>query len=298
MALPESVRDEVEAALRDSGLGTHISEVVTVSGGCINNGARVTADGVEYFLKWNASAPPGLFEAEAEGLLALRAPGTLRVPEPLATSSGTESPAWLLMEYVSPIPAALDSGERLGRGLAAIHDSPPDDVGFGWSGDNWLGSLGQQNTPTESWSTFWRDRRIVPQIAIARSAGLLTGPDWDRLIDLIPAALDGDIRPALLHGDLWSGNAYSTSGGEPVVIDPAVYRGDGEVDLAMSELFGGFGRPFYDAYGDIRPISGEYRSHRRDLYQLYYLLVHVNLFGTSYLTGTKETASRVLAALG
>jgi fructosamine-3-kinase len=297
MALPESVRDEVEAALNSSGLGTRVSESVPVSGGCINNGARLTTDGAHYFLKWNASAPLGLFEAEVEGLDALRVPGTLRVPEPLATGGGLEGAAWLLMEYLAPASATPDSDERLGRGLAAVHDAPPHELGVGWEKNNWIGSLEQQNAPTEGWSAFWRDRRIAPQLTLARAAGRLPGPKWDHLLDVIPVALDDDIRPALLHGDLWNGNVYVTTGGEPVVIDPAVYRGDGEVDLAMSELFGGFGRSFYDAYHEARPISTEYRSHRRDLYQLFYLLVHVNLFGTSYVPGAEATATRVLAAL-
>jgi len=301
MSLPESVRAGVERTLRGMGVPAGISEVETVGGGCINHGARITAGDSSYFVKWNPSAAPDMFSAELDGLNALRAAEALRVPEPLATGEGDGSPSWLLMEYIparrrAPSPES-DSGERLGRGLAAIHDSSVPGLGFGWPRDNWIGSLEQSNVPTGSWVDFWRDHRIVPQLALSRQQGHVSGPVWDRLVDAIPAALDDSILPALLHGDLWNGNSYVTAGGEPVLIDPAVYQGDGEVDLAMSELFGGFGQAFFDAYHEVRPISAAYRSHRRDLYQLFYLLVHVNLFGASYVAGAHRAATQVVAAL-
>lgn len=119
----------------------------------------------------------------------------------------------------------------------------------------------------------------------------------DRLLGAITLALDDVDTPALVHGDLWSGNAFADPSGRPVLIDPAVYLGDGEVDLAMTELFGGFGTRFYDAYHDVRSISEAYHAYRRDLYQLYYLLVHVNLFGGAYVAGSLRAAERVLGAL-
>lgn len=318
MSLPGSVREEVEHAVRRlEGDEASIRVVVPVGGGCINHGTRLeTGSGGSYFLKWNPSAPRGIFEAEADGLRALRAaaervtePVRPRVPRPLATSEAASSssrPGWLLMEWLSPGPSTSEGGERLGRGLASLHalsaDMSPEGTMasevFGWERSNWIGSLPQSNTPSASWADFWRDQRIAPQLATARDDGYLSDGLMDDLMDAIPRALAGVGQASLVHGDLWSGNSYPTDDGRAALVDPAVYRGDGEVDLAMTELFGGFGDPFYTAYDEVRPISAEYPSHRRALYQLYYLLVHVNLFGASYLAGSRRAAETVLAELG
>lgn len=312
MVLPATVRSEVDEALRERGDG-EIDRAVPVSGGCINNGLRLeTRMGRTRFLKWNGASPPGMFAAEMDGLEALRraaddVEASCRpvVPEPMAHGEGQDAAAWLLMEWVPSAPPADDSDERLGRGLALLHASgttaAPEPVSarsFGWHRDNWIGSLPQSNRSHASWPVFWRDERIGPQLAVARDAGHLRSAVMDRLVASVLAALEGVDTPALLHGDLWSGNTYPTSGGAPALIDPAVHRGDGEVDLAMTELFGGFGDSFYAAYREARGISAEYGSHRRDLYQLYYLLVHVNLFGEGYVARTLRAAERVVSAVG
>lgn len=290
-------------ALSRLGLPSEIRRVTPVAGGCINHGARVDAGAdTSFFLKWNASAPPGLFEAEADGLHALREAGTLRVPEPVARGGGSGSPSWLLMEYIGTGSPGVDYDQRLGRGLAAVHVSAVPDAGFGWERDNWIGSLSQVNPPAASWARFWEVHRIVPQLDRAREQGYLQGERGrvlDRVVAAIPVALaDVDEGPPhLLHGDLWGGNSFASSGGDPVIIDPAVYRGHGEVDLAMTELFGGFGAAFYTAYAEAAGITDAYDSYRRDLYQLYYLLVHVNLFGGQYVHRTLAAAGRVAAVL-
>ncbi len=330
MSLPGSVRAEVTSALRRPGSDGDSIVVTPVRGGCINHGARVdTAAGRSYFLKWNPSAPSGMVAAEENGLLALRAAAEgvdveyrPRVPQPLARSAEKGSPGgvgWLLTEWLEPGTATAETDATLGRGLALLHDGPPfgpvshrnpngalhgsvigtDQGGlFGWGRDNWIGSLPQSNTPSMSWSTFWRERRIAPQLHRARRNGYLVDGLMDDVLDAIPHALDGVRAPSLLHGDLWAGNSYATDGGRAALVDPAVYCGDGEVDLAMTELFGGFGASFYHAYDEVRPVTAEYRSHRRSLYQLYYLLVHVNLFGGSYEAGCRRAAETVLGALG
>lgn len=312
MKLPATVRAEVDEALRERGDGG-IDRAVPVSGGCINNGCRLeTRAGRTRFLKWNAASPRGMFDAETDGLEALRraaadVEASCRpvVPEPMSRGGSEGGAAWLLMQWVPSAPPAGDSDERLGRGLALLHASgtttapePVSDTSFGWHRDNWIGSLTQSNRSHPSWPVFWRDERIVPQLAMARDAGRLHGDVMDRVVASVPAALDGVDTPALLHGDLWSGNTYPTTGGTAALIDPAVYRGDGEVDLAMTELFGGFGPRFYAAYRDARGISAEYESHRRDLYQLYYLLVHVNIFGEGYVGRTLRAAEQVVSAVG
>jgi fructosamine-3-kinase len=277
---PADVRAAVGRALERRGLGSRIARAQPVGGGCIHNGTRIETDtGATLFLKWSRAATRDMFEAEADGLRALAAARAIRAPEPVAWGGGKRG-AWLLMEYVPTGRAAPDTAERLGRGLAALHGSGAKTT-FGWRRDNWIGSLPQDNTATERWSAFWRDRRLAPQLEHARQLGYARQAAFDRVLDLTPEALAHVTRPELVHGDLWSGNWLAAEGGGPVLIDPAVYLGHGEVDLAMSELFGGFEPAFYDAYGDARRIPPEYRAYRRELYQLYYLLVHVNLFGAS-----------------
>ena len=270
----------------------------SVPGGCINHGAAVETDtGATLFLKWNSGADPDLFHAEVDGLDALRAAAALRVPEALAWSpAGSAGPAWLLLEYLPHDIAGAATERRLGEGLARLHSM---DMGssFGWHRDNYIGSLPQPNPRAPAWGEFWRDHRLTPQIERAREGGWLSEPSLDRILELTPGALVSVTGPSLVHGDLWSGNTFATRVGEPVLVDPASYLADSEVDLAMTELFGGFGAAFYDAYASVRALSDEYGSYRRDLYQLYYLLAHLNLFGASYEGACRAVVQRILGEL-
>ena len=301
--LPESVRESIEEAAGEQELGARIVSIEPVGGGCINHGARLAFDsGADTFVKWNASAPPGMFEAEAAGLDALRraaaqTDSTLVVPTAIARGA-TPGGAWFLMDYVAPGRPAPTTSECLGRGLALLHSTAETERDFGHAHDNWIGSLPQSNRAHDSWAGFWAEERIGPQLELARREGACSDPVFDRLLSVVPDAVAGVLTPALLHGDLWSGNVFTSGDGMPVLIDPAVYRGDGEVDLAMTELFGGFDRRFYDAYAEVRPRSDAYESHRRALYQLYYLLVHVNLFGGGYEASARSAARRVVSSLG
>ena len=325
MALSPDLLETVRRALEENGLGRRIERVTEVGGGCINHGARLDTDvGAAVFLKWNPDAPAGMFDAEADGLTALAAPEALRVPAPIAWSDDFGrggGPSWLLIEYVPAGRTSARSEERLARGLAAVHarghagvrargmdggesttgDGPSGflpEGAFGWRRDNWIGSLPQANEPLDHWGDFWRERRLRPQLERARARGRLAHEVFDDVLDLAAGSLADVERPELVHGDLWSGNWFASEGGEPVVIDPAVYLGHGEVDLAMSELFGGFGSRFYEVYREVHGITDAYAAYRRELYQLYYLLVHANLFGTGYEAGCLRAARGVVAALG
>lgn len=273
--IPAGVRERVEARCGA------IRWATPVGGGCINPAARLDLDGSTVFLKWNLEAPGGLFAAEADGLERLRAATTeLRVPKVLdAWDTG------LLLEWLEPAPRGTGFGEQLGRGLAELHRAPID----GPIPDNWIGPLSQENTPAPSWAEFWVTRRLEPQLRRARDAGRMPGraADWEALFARIlevfaPAEQDG---LSLLHGDLWGGNVLATPSGAALV-DPAVYHGHREVDLAMSELFGGFDAAFYAAYAESWPLLPGYTDTRRTIYQLYPLLIHVNLFGGGYIEQT------------
>lgn len=283
--------------------------VAPVGGGCINPAVRLRLAGRDAFLKYHATPTPGVFGAEAAGLQALRrAAAALRVPAVLGVwdaPPGTSAPGGLLLEWIEPAARAGDEfGERLGRGLAALHRAAGGGAGgWGWEAEGFLGPLPQPNRPAARWADFWRERRLEPQLRRAFDAGRRIGAtrEWERLWAALPALLapaeaDG---ASLLHGDLWSGNvlaAAGPTGAEPALVDPAVYRGHREVDLAMAELFGGFPESFLAAYCDAWPLQPGYAPGRRAAYQLYYLLVHVNLFGAGYLAATERALREALRA--
>lgn len=201
------------------------------------------------------------------------------------------------MEFVDRGSGGAAWAGRLGRGLAALH-RPAGAVG--WRRDNFIGSLPQSNR-ARAWPRFWTESRIGPQLRAARDGGHFRGRAGDtlaRLLERTPAILEDAMSggPSLLHGDLWGGNVFPDGSGRPVLVDPAIYRGHREVDLAMSELFG-FPDGFLPAYREARPVAPGYEAFRRDLYQLYYLLVHVNLFGAGYEAGCVRAAERVLSAV-
>jgi fructosamine-3-kinase len=276
-----------------------LSEVRPVGGGCISHAVHVrTTNGAQAFLKYGAQpeSPPGIFAAEARSLAVLHETQTVRVPSVIGVNDTQDVPfAWLLLEWLEPGPLTARSWETLGHSLARLHQFSHQD--YGWSTPNFIGSLAQANEWTAAWSDFWRDQRMVPQLENAAHAGVLRAPERARIHMLLARIgdllqSDDDDQPALLHGDLWAGNVHAVATGEPAIIDPASYYGHREVDLAMAALFGGFDRRFFDAYDEVwARASGHQR--RRLVYQLYYLLVHVNLFGDSYLASTMSVVGEL-----
>lgn len=259
-----------------------ISHAEPVTGGCIHRCYRARRGDRDVFLKLNEARFADAFAAEADGLTALRVAGC-RAPEPVAFGTVGAS-AYLLLEFLELRP----SGDfaALGRIVAAVHRCQSERCG--WPRDNYIGSTPQRNRWHESWAAFWRERRLEPQLALAASNGyrLDVPPVWQLLEAHQPA-------PSLLHGDLWSGNAAFLPDGAPVLFDPAVYYGDREADLAMTELFGGFPPEFYAAYNAAWPLARGY-ERRKHLYNLYHLLNHLNLFGGGYLAQVRATL-RLLA---
>lgn len=298
MTLPGTVRRRVEERFGP------VRDARPVGGGSISHALRLELPDGPAFLKHDPGAPAGMFRAEARGLDALRrgAPGGLHVPgvravgDP-ADEGAPDEPGWILMEWIEPGPRGPGFDERLGRALAGLHRGASG--GWGWDEDNFIATLPQPNAHASSWAGFWRARRLEPRLRRVRDAGHAPGDprDWERLFAalpglLAPAEADG---PSLLHGDLWSGNVLATPSGEPCLVDPAACRGHREVDLAMADLFGGFSPRLHAAYHEAWPLAPGYREARRAVYQLYYLLVHVELFGGGYVARTRAVLHEALS---
>lgn len=262
-----------------------------IGGGCINHGGRFTTRNQEFFLKWNSSTQfPGMFNAEAKGLSTLKATNTLRIPEIVATGN-TISYQYLLLEFIERRPQKHDFWHTFGKQLAMLHRHSHKD--YGLDHDNYIGSLAQSNSANKNWVNFFINNRIETQLRIAfenKSIDQAIKKKFEKLYQQLPSLLPVE-QPALLHGDLWSGNLLSDDNGNPCLIDPAVYYGNREVDLAMTTLFGGFDSTYLQAYNEVFPLIKGYQT-RFEIYTLYPLLVHVNLFGRSYLTQVVSILNR------
>jgi fructosamine-3-kinase len=247
--------------------------------------------GRKYFAKVNERAQLDNFSAEADGLAALAAAGAT-VPAPLCRGEAGDK-AFLVLEYLE----MRGNGDyaALGRALAMVHSARG--KFFGWRRDNYIGKTPQLNRRSSSWGDFWRDVRLRPQLDLGRKNGLKASllEKGERLVEAVPRLLSGHAPAAsLLHGDLWGGNAGFLAGGAPVLFDPAVYWGDRETDLAMTELFGGFPPAFYSAYAEAAPLDAGYAA-RKPLYNLYHVLNHANLFGGAYAPQAERMIDRLLA---
>jgi protein-ribulosamine 3-kinase len=266
----------------------------SVGGGSIN-AAHVLEDGEHsYFVKLNDAHLLDMFEAEAAGLEELRSANAIRVPH--AVCSGiSKGQCYLVLEYI-PL-GGKGNGRALGEQLAALHRKQSDR--FGWIRDNTIGSTPQPNPPDSDWVAFYREHRLGFQYRLAQSNGaggrlLDAGEElMDRLGEFFS---DHTPTPSLLHGDLWGGNWSSDRDGNPVIFDPAVYYGDREADIAMTELFGGFPGDFYSAYNQAWQLDSGY-AKRKTLYNLYHVLNHFNLFGGGYLSQAEHMTKSLLSEL-
>lgn len=273
----------------------HLQNQTGVGGGCINQACRVTDGDRTYFVKTNSASRLSMFEAEYAGLSEMHASATIRVPKPVCVGSES-STAYLVMEFL-PL-GGSGSGhsiEQLGQRLAAMHRTTQGQ--YGWHRDNTIGSTPQINDYQNDWLTFWRENRLAYQLSLAARQGYggRLQQRGEKLLDVLDVFFSNHHPEAsLLHGDLWSGNYGVLQSGEPVIFDPAVYYGDRETDLAMTELFGGFPVRFYDAYHDAYPLDDGY-AQRKILYNLYHILNHLNLFGSGYLGQAEGMIDRLLS---
>ena len=288
--IPDLILRQAEAAVSSSrGRIIKFSGSKTVGGGCINKAFCLQSSDGNYFLKWNdAAAYPGMFEAEAAGLKLLRNSLSIRIPEVFCVgTAGAHS--FILMEWIEPGRRSHSFWSDFGKKLATLHRSTRDM--FGLDHNNYIGSLSQSNTMHASWPEFYFRERLEPQVKLAVDSGRLARQkisQLDKLNRRLAEFIPNEI-PALLHGDLWNGNFLMDSEGNAALIDPAVYYGHREMDLAMARLFGGFDPEFYRSYEADFPLANGFES-RLDIHQLYPLLVHVNLFGGGYV----EQVERIL----
>lgn len=269
----------LESELKElTGKPFSIDHCIPVSGGCINHAYCIASGSQKVFLKHNRrDLFPGMFEAEAAGLQLLRESRSVNVPHVLGTGDfGNDS--YILLEFIEPGKKRKDYWEDAGRRLAALHRCVSEK--YGLEQDNYIGSVRQSNKKHKDWIHFFLEERIKP------FTDILTYPDYDKMEKTLRSMIPAEM-PALLHGDLWNGNVITGSQGQACLIDPAVYYGHRETDLAMTKLFGGFPREFFDAYKEENPLQPGFEG-RIDVYNLYPLLVHARLFGGGYVGQVRD----------
>ncbi len=287
MSLAAAVRAALERRF-----GVEVRGSERLSGGDINDAFAVRlGDGRALFVKTNRNSPPGMFAAEARGLFWLSEAKALRVPAVVAVA-GPGEPPYLALELLELGPRRRGFEEELGRGLAELHRSGA--PSFGLDHDNFIGSLPQSNRAHERWVDFFWSERLAPQLKLATSQGRASAAmrhGFERLLGKLPDLVGPTEPPSRLHGDLWGGNLHVDGAGGPCLIDPAAYGGHREMDLAMMRLFGGFPERVFAAYAEAFPLSPG-SEDRVPLYQLYPLMVHVNLFGGGYAASVESVLAR------
>ena len=275
-------------------LEKHVNEKVkgfsNVGGGCINNSLKIETENKPYFLKWNHGTYLDMFQKEVEGLGILSKHTSLRIPEVIGAGKA-DNKSYLLMEWIGSGSTSPNFWEMFAKGLSELHRNSS--AHYGLDHDNYIGRLPQANKQHASWYDFFLYERLKPQIQLANKSNLLNksiNDGFERLFTKLPALIP-DEKPSLLHGDLWSGNFMTDENGIPSLVDPAVHYGHRETELAFTSMFGGFSPEFYNRYEEYFPLEPGFES-RREIHNLYPLLVHVNLFGQSYLSGIIHTLNR------
>lgn len=285
MTLPDNILKSIKENFGE--IPVHIT---SVGGGCINNAVKADLSARSLFIKYGPGVPSDMYLKEAMGLRLLSSEEGPRVPEVLYVDSRC-----LILEYIETTHFKAASWKDLGRRLALFH-LKTQKRRWGLDEDNYIGLTLQKNRGRESWSDFFAENRLGFQMDLAHKKGFLSGALKEKLEELKAKSFEFLGEPeftSVLHGDLWSGNCMCDSRGRGVLIDPAVYYGHFEADLAMTELFSGFSPDFYRAYNEVNPLSPEY-AVRKHYYNLYHMLNHVNLFGAGYLSSVSSLCSRLL----
>ena len=269
-----------------------IANTKSVSGGCINQGYKISGDGAEYFVKLNDASQVEMFAAEAIGLEQMYATQTITVPQPICWGTAGSN-SYIVLQWLDLGRGNSQSWTEMGRQLAAMHREGTRDS-FGWERNNTIGSTPQINTSMDNWADFFAEQRIGYQLKLAKRRGG-SFPDTAKVVNAVRDRLaNRQPEASLVHGDLWSGNAAITADGAPVILDPATYYGDRETDIAMTELFGGFPAAFYNGYNEAWQLDSGYRQ-RKSIYNLYHVLNHFNLFGGGYASQAKRTIDGIIS---
>ena len=289
------LRNAIEESITlSTGQPFYIKDIRSVSGGCINTSFIVNDPSSNFFIKTNRADAMSMFEAESQALSEIAATKTIRVPVPVCTGQN-QSHCWLVMENL--VLQKQGRQNQLGDQLAAMHKITS--AKFGWHRNNTIGSTPQINTQADNWIDFFRDQRLGFQLSLAAEKGY--SGNLQKLGDSLMSHMadffhDYAPAPSLLHGDLWGGNYAFIKTGEPVIFDPALYFGDREADIAMTELFGGFSPDFYASYDASWPLDSGYAT-RKHLYNCYHILNHLNLFGGGYAAQAENTMKRLLSEI-
>ncbi len=292
MSISNDLKYDLAEKLREHiGSSVALTEFIPLTGGSINDAFELTTSAGEFFLKTNtADRFPSMFAAEADGLERLNATKSVRTPEVIGVGE-TDDTTWLLLEFIGDSKPTTSFWHRFGTGLAGLHSASQ--AQYGLDHNNYIGTLDQVNTQEKEWSTFFIQHRLEPLVKLARdknkvAAGMAFRFErlYGKLHDLFPKEV-----PALLHGDLWHGNFICDADGRPALIDPAVYYGHREMDIAMLHLFGDAEPEFLASYNAERPLEKAWEE-RVDLCNLYPLLVHVNLFGGHYVLEVEKALKR------
>ena len=271
---------------------SQLSAFQRVSGGCINETYKIIAGPNSFFVKWHSDRNSDMLAREVESLKLLDLQSPLIVPKALGVGA-IDNKSYLLLEWIDQETPSKGFWNKFGKKLAAQHKIQQEHFGLAW--DNYIGSLVQSNSPSTDWADFFIQQRLTPQLKLATDRRLIDQSlmkDFEVLFSKLDQMVPHE-APSLLHGDLWSGNFLCQEPNNPVLIDPAVYFGHRETELAFTTLFGGFDPLFYQSYQEEYPLEPRFEE-RIDMHNLYPLLVHVNLFSVSYLSGIKQTLKRLV----
>lgn len=282
----EAIATHIQAV---TNIKLHDLQIRSISGGSINQAYALSDRYSQYFLKTNQASRVEMFMAEAIALTQIAQTQTIRVPQPICWGI-TDHVSYLVLEWLEL--SDRPNWQKLGQQLGALHHIT--NAQFGWERSNTIGSTRQINPWTDSWIEFWLEHRLLYQLRLAQKRGFTSPVSSDQLSQAVAKFFTKPI-PALVHGDLWSGNVGFDQWGNPVIFDPALYFGDREVDIAMTELFGGFGAEFYASYNQAYPLDPGY-GDRRPIYNLYHILNHFNLFGGSYGLTAQRMIKQIMMA--
>jgi len=289
--LPKEIITSLESYWKEKGVSSIISKIQSIGGGSINQAFLIETQNTSYFLKYNTAAShPNMFTSELKGLKLLSNTKTIRIPETSFAYEGKDY-SCILMEFIKTQTPQNNFWQMFADKLSMLHSHSSNF--FGLDFHNYMGSLTQSNTKHSKFDEFFIEQRLEPQIKLARNSGFLNSKhvkQTERLFQELSSIFPQE-KPALVHGDLWSGNFMSDKLGKPVLIDPASYYGHREVDIAMTIMFGGFPPAFYDSYQQIFPMDKGWEE-RLPYYNLYPILVHINLFGKSYLPSFERVINR------